>query len=126
MEKTCYTFLILRLKCQPEIEPIDGFFHLEIVVHAGEGGDIMPPREATFHRGHGAQVVDDAVFGVVGEPEKLGGKGVFEATIGELVADLQPVAPIQFGVHAMLARALVVKSGELFAPVGELEMILGF
>ena len=117
---------IFRLESQADIEPIDGFFHLEIVVHAGEGGDIMPPREATFHRGHGAQVVDDAVFGVVGEPEKLGGKGVFETAVGLLIADLQPVAPIQFGIHAMLARALVVKSGEQFAPIGELEMIQGF
>ena len=108
-------FLILPFKRQAEPKMIHWLLHLEVVVHTGEDGEVMPPREAILHCGHRAQVVDNAVFGIVGEPKQLSGEAVLEAAVGLLIADLQAVAPVQFGIQAMLARQLVIKCGKQFA-----------
>ena len=116
---------ILRLKRQAKIESVYRLVHPQVVVHAGKGREVIASRKAIVNREHGAQVVEAAFLGVVGKPEQFGGKGIFPPAVHRLIIHLHAVAPIQPRIDAMLARALVVKSGEQFAPVGELEMIQG-
>ena len=81
----------------------------------------MPPRESVIHRSHGADVVDEALLRVVGEPKQLRRKGILESAVGLLIGDFQAVAPIQPWIDAMLARALVEKGGQQLAPSLKLE-----
>ena len=112
---------ILRLKRQAKIESVYGLVHPQVVVHAGKSRKGVAPREAVVHREHGAQVVEAAFLGVVGEPEQLGGERILEAAVHRLVGHLQAVAPIQLGVDTMLARALIVEGADGLAAHLELE-----
>ena len=113
--------LIFCLQGHANIIPIYRMLHPQVVVHAGKGREVIASRKAIVHREHGAQVVEAAFLGVVGEPEQFGGEGIFPPAVHRLIIHLQAVAPIQLGIDAMLARALVVESADGLAAHLELE-----